>query len=592
MMLLSAAAPPAVALLAQIRPGAAAARQSPVARAGADVEWHAPAQSRINNLTSAVHGSGVYGFIYNSSATPDSQYGTYNWCNMPHVRRSEYVRPGPEFELQFVELMHRHHKRTPYASNAFPVESYHWDCPDARLFLYGQPLPGPDPAKAYRQGYTSPLNPFVPSGWIGTCSFPQITAGGLDDSWQHGADLYGVYHDLLGFLPARGSADLKSAVRYRVTNNVITSQVAGMVIDGMWHTADPFPLMIQILLGGAHTDVPDRMQADGIDSLEPQYSCNAASSLFNAIKSDSNPQWRQHLEETAPLYRTLDDISGVHPDDAGFHASLDHYYDNLSARQCHGKPLPCKLVDGSNGSACVTQDLADAVYRLGHWEYSQIYRDHPSSLPASAASLGVWIGELTTHLRDFMAGSTDVIYFHNVAHDGSVSRLLSILQLDDMVWPGMGSEVVFELYKRTSRQPDPQPTATVIAARCSRDNCLRQMICQPASASSFCYTLKSSAVTASAALPTWPSECCDAMRMSSACSCLAAPTPTVPTAAPPAAPPSNSGYYLRVLFGGQALRSSNPALGLIDMVPVDIVLEYLDGLVGKRADMVKSKCQG
>lgn len=94
-VMLSAAALPAFALLAQIRPGAAAA----------DVKWHAPAQSSINNLTSAVHGSGVYGFIYNSSATPDSQYGTYNWCNMPHVRDSEYVRPGPEFELQYVELV-------------------------------------------------------------------------------------------------------------------------------------------------------------------------------------------------------------------------------------------------------------------------------------------------------------------------------------------------------------------------------------------------------------------------------------------------------------------------------------------------------
>ena len=38
-------------------------------------------------------------------------------------------------------------------------------------------------------------------------------------------------------------------------------------------------------------------------------------------------------------------------------------------------------------------------------------------------------------------------YRHNIAHDGSISRLLSILQIEKMVWPGMGSEVVFELYK-------------------------------------------------------------------------------------------------------------------------------------------------
>lgn len=147
---------------------------------------------------------------------------------------------------------------------------------------------------------------------------------------------------------------------------------------------------------------------------------------------------------------------------------------------------------------------------MGHWEYSYVYRDHSSSLAASAASLGVWVGELTTHLRDFMAGSTDVVYFHNVAHD-SLSRLLSVLQVDDMVWPGMGAEVVFELYKRTA----------------------------------------------------------------------AAATP----------PASTKSFYLRVLFGGRVLRSSSPTLGLMDMVPVDTVLDYLDGLVGKRAGLVKSKFQ-
>lgn len=47
-----------------------------------------------------------------------------------------------------------------------------------------------------------------------------------------------------------------------------------------------------------------------------------------------------------------------------------------------------------------------------------------------------------------MSGKQDILYLHNFAHDGSVSRLLSILQIDVMVWPGMGSEVVFELYKK------------------------------------------------------------------------------------------------------------------------------------------------
>jgi acid phosphatase len=244
-----------------------------------------------------------------------------------------------------------------------------------------------------------------------------------------------------------------------------------------------------------------------VDSLEPQYSCPAGEKLTDTIKSSDNEEWQRHLDEAEELFRQLDDISGVPPDDSGFHVSFDHYFDNLSSRQCHDKPLPCKLVDGVNSTTCVTQDLANAVYRLGHWEYSQIYRDHQSSLSASAASYGVWPAEVAVHLREAMEGTRDTIYVHNVAHDGSVSRLLSILQLDEMVWPGMGAEVVFELYKKKGGGGS-----------------------------------------------------------------------------------SENGYYVRVLFGGQVLKSSNPTLGKMDMIPVDTLLGYLDDLIGKEASLVKGRC--
>jgi hypothetical protein len=70
-----------------------------------DLSWHAPASTQINNLTSVLSSTGVYGFIYNSSQTPDSEYGTYNWCNMPHVRKTEYVTASSEYELAYVEVV-------------------------------------------------------------------------------------------------------------------------------------------------------------------------------------------------------------------------------------------------------------------------------------------------------------------------------------------------------------------------------------------------------------------------------------------------------------------------------------------------------
>jgi hypothetical protein len=172
-----------------------------------------------------------------------------------------------------------------------------------------------------------------------------------------------------------------------------------------------------------------------------------------------------------------------------------------------------------NSTTCVTQSNANAVYRLGNFEYSYIYRDDPRSLAASVAGYGVWVGELTAHLRDFISGKSNVIYRHNVAHDGSISRLLSILQVDVMVWPGMGAEVVFELYKK-----DEADKRAEFAAGFSGT--------------------------------------------------------------------SLSGYYMRVLWKGQVLRSSSPFLGVMDMVPLETVLGYFDGLVGIGASLIQSKCNG
>ncbi len=207
--------------------------------------------------------------------------------------------------MAYSPQIHRHHKRTPYAANTFPRESYAWNCSDEGLFYYGEPLnpTGNQAAHTYWSVYTSPSNPFAPVGFNGTCQFPQITRQGLDDSFQHGKDLYDVYGALLGFLPERAD----SRVSYRVTNNVITSQVAGMVVEAMYQPAEDFPL---------------RVQSASIDSLEPTYPCKTATTLFSSYGVGSNnSNWTAHLNASASLYSLLDDISGVAPNDTGFHQS-------------------------------------------------------------------------------------------------------------------------------------------------------------------------------------------------------------------------------------------------------------------------------
>jgi hypothetical protein len=253
------------------------------------------------------------------------------------------------------------------------------------------------------------------------------------------------------------------------------------------------------------TDIPLQIQPPSIDSLEPKYPCHGAEVLYNNFSVGStNPLWTQHLDASSALFASLDEISNVPPKDVGFHQSWDHYYDNLSARQCHAKLLPCSA---SNSSLCIAEEQADTVYRLGQYEYSYIYRASPHSLDAAVASYGVYVAELSQNIRDALSGSANIKYKHNVAHDGSIARLLSILQVDVMVWPGMGSEIVFEVYRTQGNAAE------------------------------------------------------------------------------------TGGEFIRVLWGGQALRSSNPGLGLLDMVPLNQLLAYFDGLVGVNAERVVDMCK-
>ncbi|KAK0639211.1 histidine phosphatase superfamily [Cercophora newfieldiana] len=464
----------------------------------ADLRWYPPAQSWINNLSAVVNNEGIHGFIYNSSDTPANLYGIYNWCNMPHVRPTEYTKPDSnKYQLVYVELIHRHHKRTPYQDNSFPVEPYPWDCDDVHQYHHSSPL---DPnnnttthpaTPVYWDFSSAPLNPFPSPGWHGTCSFPQITAAGLLDSHQHGADLYAIYHTLHRLLPSRSdpASSWRSQTAYHVTSNPITSQVTGMLLAGTWRTNSPTAL---------------RIQPPQTDPLEPRYPCPGASRLRKQI--ESSPRWKSHLSAAAPLFSSLDALSGVPADDRGFHASLDHYYDNLSARQCHAKPLPC-LPSDNNKKGCITQALADAAYRFGQWEYDFLFRSAGrESLDFAVASYGVWVAQLAGTLRAVVEGRAgEVVYRHHVAHDGSVSRLLGVLQADEMVWPGMGAEVVFELYREREEE--------------------------------------------------------------------------------------GGVFFVRVLFGGRVLRSSNPSLGVMDMMRVEVLLEYFDGLVGVGGELVVGKCR-
>jgi hypothetical protein len=49
--------------------------------------------------------------------------------------------------------------------------------------------------------------------------------------------------------------------------------------------------------------------------------------------------------------------------------------------------------------------------------------------------------------------------------------------------------------------------------------------------------------------------------------------------------------YIRILWGGQVLTSSNPSLAQVDMLHLDVFLAYIDGMVGKRASKIVALCK-
>lgn len=77
------------------------------------------------------------------------------------------------------------------------------------------------------------------------------------------------------------------------------------------------------------------------------------------------------------------------------------------------------------------------MYRLGQFEYAYNFRNAQNSTRWATLHYGAWLLELAANLRVAMEGRTGaMLYRHNVAHDGSLSSLLGLLQIETMVWPG------------------------------------------------------------------------------------------------------------------------------------------------------------
>ena len=144
----------------------------------------------------------------------------------------------------------------------------------------------------------------------------------------------------------------------------------------------------------------------------------------------------------------MNDVLGT-TNNTGWNSWIDHAFDALSSRQCHGHPLPTNPQTGKS----ITQDVADQVYAEGNWEYNYIWNASPNADEYTKYSIGLLVKEFAILLQNIKDGKNAKKLSLFVGHDGTMVRLFKTVGMPFIMWPGMGSELNFEIYKTKENPP-------------------------------------------------------------------------------------------------------------------------------------------
>jgi 2-phosphoxylose phosphatase len=264
----------------------------------------------------------------------------------------------------------------------------------------------------------------------GTCQFPQLTIGGLEDGFAHGTDLWAIYGDKLGLFPKKPD----NSVWLRSTESPLTQQTAGGVLRGIWPKYK-----------GA---LPLHQQTSSVDTINAGYSCSARGTVLSAIQS--TPAWYQHLNATASLLNAL--VTKLGANQSSWTSTFDHFSDNFQGRLCNGYALPCNV---NNTADCVTTEQADEVFRAGDWEWNYYWRNNANVTRYIQLVEGPFIGEIVSHLEAVLNGSSHLSLSLTFAHDGDVGPVMGALGIKALRWPAMGSNVAFEIWYVSSLSAPP-----------------------------------------------------------------------------------------------------------------------------------------
>lgn len=277
----------------------------------------------------------------------------------------------------------------------------------------------------YGQTYSDPSNPFLANYVNGSCQYPQLTIGGYLDGYQHGRDLGAVYRDQLQLIPSSPDENNGKKIWLRSSTSALTQGSAGGVLRGVWPEFNaPLPL---------------HQQASGVDTVDQGYSCSARSEVLSAIESTA--EWNEHLTVTQSLRNHLATMFDA--DTSSWMSNFDHFSDNFQARLCNGYELPCSL---QNETQCATVGQAEEVFRAGDWEWNYWWRHNANATRYIQLVEGLFIGEIVRHLEAVQQGTSELVYSHSFVHDGDIGPILGALGIKALRWPGMGSNIAFEVW--------------------------------------------------------------------------------------------------------------------------------------------------
>ncbi|CAO1615853.1 unnamed protein product [Sympodiomycopsis kandeliae] len=383
---------------------------------------------------------GGFGGIYNSSVLPKSlPWNTYNYCNAPRVNAARYTVPeqakrhgrSRSAELVYVLNIQRHAKRTPdnlvpNGGEAMFNPPSGWDCSEFDIYDY---ISG----GAHVSTFTAnpDWNPFNSSIWNGSCDQGQLTPSGFQDAVDHGRDFWSVYGPSG---PAAFLSDVNhNTVKFRASPSPRTAQVSSGLLRGMGYPADkPF-----------HVET----QSSQIDGIVPSYTCTYADTLRKQIENED--KWADRLKSQSGLFSTVNSVLGT-TNASDWNTWIDHAFDFVASRTCHGHPLPRNSQNGES----INESTAQKIFAEGDWEYNFIWNDSSQADDYVKYSTAVLVKELALTLQNVLQGKQgrEKVQFI-VGHDGTIVRLLKTLAQSGVIrWPALGSEVVFEIWKTHSAE--------------------------------------------------------------------------------------------------------------------------------------------